>query len=355
MTTRLEVTTNRGLEELVVQEFTELAAAEGVAVVTSELRPSGLAGWLAIEADAPTALLDRLATDLRSAHHVIRHLHAFDLASPHPLRHIRSIMTTLTIPELQAEGVRFRVTSRRTGEHPFTSEDVQREAGAGIRKRTRRAVSMKDHDVNVRVDVRAQRCLVGLQLTRESLSARHLRPFLPPVALRANVAWALLRLARPEKHSPPRRLLDPFCGGGTLLLEAGAVWPGVALAASDISPRCVDGTRANLAANALHGDVRVGDASELATVWEGERFDTVVSNTPFGKRIGAGMSFERLFHELLRGLAEITTPEARVVLLLSKRAAFNRALDAQAAFALRHARIVEVGGLHPCAVMLERT
>jgi len=42
------------------------------------------------------------------------------------------------------------------------------------------------------------------------------------------------------------------------------------------------------------------------------------------------------------------------VLLVLKRGAFNQALAGREAYALRHARIVEVGGLHPAIMLLER-
>ena len=61
-----------------------------------------------------------------------------------------------------------------------------------------------------------------------------------------------------------------------------------------------------------------------------------------------------LFGAFLDGLTEITRPGARVVLLVLKRGAFNRALATREAYALRHARIVELGGLWPAIVLLER-
>ena len=42
------------------------------------------------------------------------------------------------------------------------------------------------------------------------------------------------------------------------------------------------------------------------------------------------------------------------VRLVLRRGAFNRALATRAAFAVRHARIIEIGGLHPAIVLLER-
>ncbi len=353
--TRLEITTNRGLEELVVQEFTELAAHAGVGPVTGICRPHGLAGWAAVEATASAAVMGEIAGRLRSAHHIVRSLRRFTLdLQGDPLAQIRTELAALNVPELADADASFRVTSQRTGTHSFTSEDVQRVAGAGVRARAWRAVSLKGFDVELRVDVRDERCLIGVQTTRTALSRRHERVYLPHMTLTSNLAWALLQLARPEASSPPRALLDPFCGGGTILLEALARWPALSVYGSDTSAISVEGSRANLRP-APSATLRVGDARALGSVWPGERFDTVVSNPPFGRRIGPNMSYDTLFSGLLAGLLEVTTPAARVALLVNKRGAFNRALRTQPSWTLRHARIVEVGGLHPAIMVLERT
>ena len=357
MSARLEITTNRGLEDLVVEELRRLATAAGVPGVRGEHRPRGLAGWAAVEADTTPETLAALALQLRSAHHLVRPVHAFTLDAPGSiaaLAQIQAEVAALDIAELAPEGVSFRATSTRTGQHPFTSEDVARVAGAGVRDRAWRAVSLEAYDVELRVDVRGDQCTVGVQLTREALSRRRTGPYLPHMTLHGNVAWALLHLARPEPAGPPRELLDPFCGSGTLLLEAKARWPEVRVAGGDTSEVSVSGALANLAAADHTGDIRVGDAREADRVWAGRRFDTVVSNPPFGKRIGPNMSFTKLFGELLAALPAITTPDARVSLLVYKRGAFNQALREHPQFTVRHARIVELGGLHPVIIVLDR-
>jgi len=353
-TARLEITTNRGLEDLVIEELRRLAVAHGVAGFNGEHRPRGLAGWAAVEADTSPEVLTSLALRLRSAHHVVRPIHAFALDGADPLAQIQAEVAALDIPELADPGVSFRCTSARHGEHPFTSEDVARAAGAGVRDHAWRAVSLKGFDVELRVDVHDARCTVGVQLTREALSRRRTGPYRPHMTLQASVAWALLHLARPEPDRPPRALLDPFCGSGTVLLEAAARWPEVRLFGGDTSATSVEGARSNLEEAGHPGEIRVGDAREADRVWGGERFDTVVSNPPFGKRIGRNMSFATLFDELLAALPAITTPDARVALLVYKRGAFNRALRAHPRFTLRHARVVELGGLHPAIMVLDR-
>jgi 23S rRNA G2445 N2-methylase RlmL len=247
------------------------------------------------------------------------------------------------IPELAPEDAVFRVRCTRVGVHPFTSEDVEREAGAGVRAWATRGVRLKGPAVVVRCDVRDRDVLVGVEL--EGIR-RPPPPYRPTTSLKPTLAWGLLALA----GRPARELLDPFAGGGTVLLEAAATWPGARLHASDLHDRNVDGLRLNLP----RAEVRSGDARRLDEVWADRRFDTVVTNPPFGRRLARDVDLEGLYRGFLRSAALVTTDDARVVVLAQKRGAFNRALRAVGAWETRHVRIVEVGGLYAGAFVLQR-
>ncbi|HCH61258.1 MAG: hypothetical protein CL927_13740 [Deltaproteobacteria bacterium] len=355
--TELELTTNKGLESFVLDEWhvrsAPLAAAGG------GLTPGAALARVRVWADAPEEAVVAAALQMRTIHHVLRMLHEFELPDTlsDPLAFIRSQLALLSIRELDPEGTSFRVTTERTGVHSFTSIDVQRAAGAGILDRYERPVRMKGHDVEVRCDVRLQRVKVSVQYTRRSLTQRHVRPFRPRTALKANLAWAMLTLARPPHLPPPRALLDPCCGSGTVLLEAAERWSDCFLAASDTSEMCVRGVQQNLKAEpaAVQVHTRQGDARLLDRVWEGQKFDTVVANLPFGLRLGAQMHPYWFLVDLLGALARAMDPGGRVVLLTTQRRALNLAAEQGGHFRVRFARVVEMGGVHPGMMLLERT
>lgn len=345
----LTLTTTPGIEDLAADE---LRAALGVEV-RATLGPDDRAGHLVVEADVDPAALASAALGLRSVHRVIRPLVTVVLADDDPLGEVRRTFAALAAatPELAPPDVTFRVTATRHGTHPFTSEDLARVAGAGVRDVLPRAVRLKGADVQLRCDLRDRTCAVGLQLNRETLSDRRPGPFRPETSLKANLAWALLQLARPE--APPIRLLDPFAGGGTILVEAAARWPDVRLAGSDLYARNADGVRENLAPVADRAEVRTGDARHLDALWPEGGFDTVVTNPPFGRRLGAGLDLEALYRSFLRSAAAVCTPDARMVVLVQRRGAFNRALRGSG-WETRHVRIVELGGLYAGVFVLSR-
>lgn len=356
MPPHLHLTADPGLEDLALDELRALARRAGLPEPTGELRPFGLAGHLHVQLDAPAEALLGLVRQLRSVHRVVRPIARFPLPETDALAHVRATVAALapTIAELAPPHVRFRVTSSRVGTHPFTSEDVQREAGAGVRDVLPRAVSLREHDVELRCDVRGADCVVGVQLPGPALSRRDPGPFRPTTTLRASVAWGLLQLARPDDATPPRSLLDPFAGAGTILLEAAARWPGVALHGSDLHARAVEGLRVNLAHAGLPADVRLGDARQLDVVWAEARFDTVVTNLPFGRRMAREVDLEALYRAFLVGAGHRTTPDARLVALVEDRGAFNRALRLARAWRTVHVRVLEMGGIYVGAFVLER-
>ncbi|MEQ1504104.1 MAG: THUMP domain-containing protein [Myxococcota bacterium] len=345
----LELTTDPGLEDLALGELRARVPHLG-----GELRPDGLAGHLRVWSDG-LRVSDALA--LRSIHRIVRPILRFALPPDEPLAAIRRAVADAapTIPELDPDDVSFRVRCKRVGAHPFTSEDVERIAGAGVRDARVRRVRLVDPDVVLRCDVRGSDVRLGVQLER-GLSRRSPGPFRPETSLRANVAWALLELARPADGPPPLRLLDPFAGGGTVVVEAAARWPAVRLAASDLHLRCADGVRDNLAhaGAADRSEVRVGDARALAELWAGERFDTIVTNPPFGHRLGKGLDLEALYRGFLRAADAIATDDARLVVLAARRGAFNRALRVVDGWETRHVRVIELGGLYAGVFVLAR-
>ena len=333
------------------------AAAAHLPGAGGDRTPGSATGRVRVWAHADEDTVVALAKTLRTIHHVLRMVDEFPVAEVEPLAQIRARLATVDLPELDAEGTSFRVTSERTGTHPFTSVQVQSAAGAGILDRRIRPVRMKGHDVEVRCDVRFDRVKVSVQHTRRSLTQRHVRPFRPRTALKANLAWAMLALARPSDLPPPRALLDPCCGSGTLLIEAAHRWPDAAIAGSDTSEMCVEGAGANVAAEgtAAAVELRQGDARLLDHLWSGRRFDTVVANLPFGLRLGTRIHPYWFAVDLLGAIARAMDPGGRVVLLTTHRRALNTAVEQGGHFRIRFARVVEMGGVHPGLFLLERT
>lgn len=350
--THLLFTTNPGLEDVVAQEFVERLNEAGVAGGQAEPKPYGLSGYTYGWAPYPLEVVEPLARQMRSIYHILRPVHEFRLPAKNPLAAIREELAHVEIPELRTARS-FRVSTERVGQHSFNSMDVMREAGAALVEKYACAVDLTGYEVNVRVDVYHDVCLVSLQLTREPLDRRFPRAYHHRAALKTVVAYGMLRLARlPEEGV----LLDPFCGSGTILLEAAFVLPNFELFGCDIDPRAVEGARQNAALLGIVDrlDLRHADALRLAEVYEPERFTAIVTNPPYGVRVGRGLHFFSFYARFLAQAWQVLKPAGRLVMLARKRGALTRAVREHGGFRIRHVRIVETSGIYPALFVMER-
>jgi predicted RNA methylase len=179
------------------------------------------------------------------------------------------------------------------------------------------------------------------------------------------VAACLVRLLRGDhRGGGPRRVLDPTCGSGTLLVERALVGRAdrggdLELRGLDASPTAVRAAQTNVAAAGLAGRVRIerADATDPRS-WR--PVDEVVANLPFGRRSRRqDPDLDRLYRRLAEHVVRFLEPGGRAVLYTSEAALLDAALAAAVAGrpggpALRERRFVESGGLRVGVWVLER-
>jgi tRNA (guanine6-N2)-methyltransferase len=350
----LVLTTNPGIEDVVVEEVRERAGAAGVEIVRAEEKPFGLDGYVLIESAQPFERLEPIALQLRSIHHILHPLYSFALPQEGALETIRCEVAARAVPQMDLARS-FRVTSRRNGDHDFSSMDVQRAAGAALVERYACAVDLENYDVEVRVDVFGQTCLVGIQLTQKVLSKRYWRVFQPRAAIKSNVAYAMLRFARLDQGQGA--LLDPFCGSGTMLIEAAQIYPDLELFGSDMHGATMVGAQINAKALGLGQRIHFqqADARRLRPVYPEAYFNAVVTNPPFGVRMGQQVNFFHLYRLFIEQVWSLLQPGGLLVMLVSKRGVFNKVLEQNKRLYLsQHVRVVETGGVYPAIFVLQR-
>lgn len=352
--TKMFLTTNPGLESVVEKEWAGLLGREGIEIARSIKKPFAYGGQVLVESEGECALLERIALRMRSVHYVQVLLYGFELPLDNELESIERELESLVVEPLR-EAQCFRVTTKRSGRHAFSSMDVQRVAGAVLGRNYGCAVDLKDYDVNVRVDVYDRFCLVGLQLNDRALSNRHRRKYSPRAALKAPVAYALLQWARLEADASSA-LLDPFCGSGTILIEAGQLWPQLELCGCDIDERAVNGARVNAAAAGLGDRLQLlrADARRLDEVYAAGSFRTIVTNPPYGVRFGKHLNFSRFYQRLLHQCWTVLAAGGIMVVVVWKRGLFSRALSQSGCFKMLEKRVVETGDLYPAIYVLEK-
>ncbi|MFB6145333.1 MAG: methyltransferase domain-containing protein [Candidatus Nanohaloarchaea archaeon] len=104
------------------------------------------------------------------------------------------------------------------------------------------------------------------------------RSFQSPVSLDPVLARVLVNLS---EVSPGEKLLDPFCGTGGVLIEAGLC--GIDVYGTDIQHDMVEGTKENLENyGIINHHVEKADIEEVTDLFD-FRFDAVVTDLPYGK------------------------------------------------------------------------
>ncbi len=99
------------------------------------------------------------------------------------------------------------------------------------------------------------------------------RPFFHPSSMNARDARFLVNVAG---VMPGDVVLDPFCGAGGILIEAGLL--GARVVGVDIDGKMVEGCRRNLLHYGVSGTVIEGDAREVDV-----EADVVVTDPPYGR------------------------------------------------------------------------
>lgn len=138
-------------------------------------------------------------------------------------------------------------------------------------------VDLTNPDIELRI-ILSNRCWVGIKtvtIDRGTFEKRRaqFRPFFSPISLHPRIARALVNLSRVKKGD---LLLDPFCGTGGILIEAGLM--GVGVMGSDSDQRMVEGCKRNLEHFDIFGEVLRSDVGDVTV-----RADVVVTDLPYGR------------------------------------------------------------------------
>lgn len=190
------------------------------------------------------------------------------------------------------------------------------------------------------------------------LSARRWREVDFPGAANATIAAAMSRLAGSR---PDERVLNLMCGSGTLLVERLLSGPAAVAVGVDDDPAALDAARANLrAAGQRAARLVEADATSpaaLAGALDGETFDLVLADPPWGGLHGSHESNPAVHAGLLRAAHAVTAPGGRLVVLTHEVRVMERAVaDAAALWTPAGASLrVFAKGHHPRIWLLHRT
>mmetsp|Transcript_27547 Transcript_27547/g.66205 ORF Transcript_27547/g.66205 Transcript_27547/m.66205 type:complete len:728 (+) Transcript_27547:2-2185(+) len=263
-------------------------------------------------------------------------------------------------------GGSFRVSCERIGgPHAWQAPDVEYEIGGAFAeyyedKNWR--PKMRNYDVEIRADVVGNQVLIGTQLNVQDLSkGRHFLQYRNAVTIKSNLAYVMSRLANLNRGD---RLLDPFCGSGTLVLEAQQIYGGtLTCIGMDLSRRSAQGAAANAEAEGYGPDrcrFVCSDARGLRRhIDTGDNsVDAICSNLPWGIQTGQNQStsdLQTMYEVFLRNSWYVLKPYGRVVMLVLRGLQLVRTVQKLSGrFRLVHVNVIRTTNNLPSIIVVEK-
>ncbi len=182
-----------------------------------------------------------------------------------------------------------------------------------------RKVALEKPDIEVRGLITDSAVYVGLKVSEinrsqfENRRAQY-RPFFSPISLHPKLARAMVNLSAVQKNEV---LLDPFCGTGGILIEAGLI--GVRVVGSDIEDKMVRGGGENLdfynIKNYKLSSLDIGNINDHLS-----KVDAVVTDLPYGKSTTTkGEDIHKLYERAFRSISNVLKEGGRAVIGLSDK------------------------------------
>jgi tRNA (guanine6-N2)-methyltransferase len=219
---------------------------------------------------------------------------------------------------------------------------------------------MNDFDINVRIDVVADNIIIGTQQNVDDLSkGRHFLRFRNAVTIKTNLAYAMIRCANIQ---PGDLVCDPFCGSGTILLEALDCYRDyrIKCVGMDVSRRSANGARDNALAEGFREDViqfHCCDARNFRKHLEEESVGAIVSNLPWGIMTGHKnvSDLQSMYEVFLRTGWYILKPGGRIVMLVLRGLQLTRIIrKLSGRYKLLSVNVVRTTNNLPSIVVVEK-
>lgn len=205
----------------------------------------------------------------------------------------------------------FSLTVNFVGQRNYSADEVKKAAAGAMEARFGWRYGGEDEsELNLRIFIVHAQAWVGLRLSQRSLHSRAYKQTHLVGSLKPTVAAAMLRLLEPW---PGGLLLDPFCGAGTIPIEAGGL--GLSAMGGDIDPAALDAARANLAVSGVTGEISRMDARALPLARRS--VDFVAANLPWGRQVQTDVPLQALYQQACGEIERVLIPQGRATLLTS--------------------------------------
>ncbi|MEM3519738.1 MAG: methyltransferase domain-containing protein [Candidatus Hadarchaeales archaeon] len=242
-----------------------------------------------------------LASRLAFCHSISTHL----CTTGATIDEILSAISSTDIIDMLPHGKTFAVEVeriKRSAPH-ISTLGLEKSIAQTLREEVDFKISLENPDIKILCVLSGEKCAVGVvnaEVDRKQFIRRHptARPVFHPSTLPPALGRCMVNLARtPRKGS----LLDPFCGVGGILIEAGLI--GARPIGVDIQREMIEGAKANLMACGVKDfQLMVGDARSLPAL----EVDAVATDPPYGRQATTwGTELKELYRDSLPSIAGV--------------------------------------------------
>jgi 23S rRNA G2445 N2-methylase RlmL len=166
-------------------------------------------------------------------------------------------------------------------------------------------------DLSLRVHLAGAVATLAVRIAPAPLHRRAYRVASVPGSLHPPLARAIALLAHPR---PGTTLLDPFCGAGTIPIEAALACPGLHAVGFDLDRRALAAAGRNAAAGRV--EVAFAHADAGRSPLPNGAVDCIATNPPWGASVVPAGRLQADLGAVARELERVLTPDGRAALLM---------------------------------------
>jgi len=153
-----------------------------------------------------------------------------------------------------------------------------------------------------------------------------------------------------EYFDPDASVLDNFCGSGTMLFERG-YYPHHRLTGVDLNQKAIEAANENNKTSFASVQFHHMDALRFTA----RQYDEIITNLPFGMRVGNHAKNEQLYPALFRVLPSLLKPGGIAVLYTHEKTLTARLIQQSGQFELLKRATFEAGGLYPAVFIIRKS
>lgn len=346
----LLIKTVPGLEDVTAMEVKNLVKNVDEIIA----RPQGIMGRILVKVDiSPFEFCRILNEKAKSIEKVIVLLGMYKVSqSKRGLKDIYEAVKASKISDFLTPHESFGVRPSREGKHEYTSLDIGKVGGDAVIDQIkeiyglRPAVNLKHPSIIIYCGVVGDTCMIGIDTTGDmALHKRGYRVFDHPAALRPTIAYAMIKIANVKEGEI---LLDPFCGGGTILIEAARLYKKLKIFGLDVFAENIKGAYLNATSAGVAEKITfiVGDATKLDKIFN-INIDKIICNPPYGirqLRRERRKEIPQLYDKFLLSASKILDDNGLICIITPKKKTIRLAIE-KSELQICHKREIYHGGL----------